>query len=127
MKTIIAGGRKYRLTFRDIERLNALTITEVVSGGVLGLDQDVIVWARRHRIPVREFHCGRGITNIVRRSREMADYAGPDGQCVLFPGMSVTDSVRAEAQRVGMVIHEFTQRGHNLKPNRDGTYPPRRE
>ena len=38
VKTVIAGGRDYRLTSQDVEELYALPISEVVSGGASGVD-----------------------------------------------------------------------------------------
>jgi hypothetical protein len=39
MKTIIAGGRHYRLTDEDYDFLDTLGITEVVCGGATGADE----------------------------------------------------------------------------------------
>ena len=56
MKVIIAGGRDYVPKQIDIERLDKIDITEVVSGGAPGADYFGEVYAGiRGLIPVKKF------------------------------------------------------------------------
>jgi hypothetical protein len=46
MKLIIAGGRDYKFTKSDLEKLDSIEgITEVVSGGARGADKCGEIWA----------------------------------------------------------------------------------
>lgn len=108
MRTIIAGGRYYRLTKEDFFRLDVLreSITEVVSGGCSGVDSDGEDWARLHGIPIRVFAAqwskyGRYAGPL--RNKQMAQYAE---QAVLFPGGAGTDSMHKEAVSRGLKIHD---------------------
>lgn len=51
MKTIIAGGRDYRLTEADRQWLVTQGITEVVCGGCSGADTGGFDWAYSRRNP----------------------------------------------------------------------------
>jgi len=108
MKLIIAGGRDYRLTPKDIERLNALeNITEVVSGGAPGADTEGENWATEQNLPITVFKAdwkryGRGAG--PRRNRDMAAYA--DG-VVLFPGGKGTENMFKEAQKASLNIYDW--------------------
>jgi len=108
MKLIIAGGRDYRLTPKDIERLNALeNITEVVSGGAPGADTEGENWAREQSIPVKVFKAdwkkyGRGAG--PKRNQAMADYADA---VALFPGGKGTENMYKQAQKAGLVVYDW--------------------
>ena len=55
MKLIIAGGRNYFFTIKDLSKLMDLLpdVTEVVSGACpTGADHWGEVWAKAHEIPV---------------------------------------------------------------------------
>lgn len=106
MKTIIAGGRNYRLTYEDRGFLDTLGITEVVSGKCSGADSDGELWAGRSRIPVEPFPAdwtkfGRGAGPL--RNARMAAYADA---VVLFPGDRGTESMFREATKAGIVIYD---------------------
>jgi hypothetical protein len=109
MKLIIAGGRDYLFSQEDRDFLDGLTgITEVVSGGASGADAEGEKWARAQGIPIRVFKAdwkthGRGAG--PRRNIEMAAYADA---VALFPGGKGTDSMRREARKRGLQIHNST-------------------
>ncbi len=108
MKLIIAGGRDYRFTSKDIERLNTLeNITEVVSGGAKGADTEGEHWAREQSIPIKVFKAdwnqyGRGAG--PKRNQAMADYADA---VALFPGGKGTENMFKHAQKIGLVIYDW--------------------
>lgn len=119
MKLIIAGGRKYRFSKADVDRLNHLyrtrDIEEVVSGCAPGADTYGAQWAEILAIEVKPFpadwedlsHPDALIRTRYdgtkydaragfRRNEQMAQYADA---VVLFPGGSGTFDMwqRAEA------------------------------
>lgn len=117
MKLIIAGGRDYRFTPKDIEQLNSLeNITEVVSGGAKGADAEGENWAREQNIPVKVFKAdwkqyGRGAG--PRRNQAMADYADA---VALFPGGKGTENMFKEAQKASLNIYDWrVQNEYNEK------------
>jgi hypothetical protein len=82
------------------------------------IDMDLIVgadifgewWAARTDIPIRAMPAdwkkhGNGAGPI--RNREMAEYAGPQGGCVLLPGGRGTQSMHDEAVRAGLTIFDW--------------------
>ncbi|KAA3650164.1 MAG: DUF2493 domain-containing protein [Proteobacteria bacterium] len=108
MKLIIAGGRDYRFTSKDIEQLNRLeNITEVVSGGAQGADNEGEQWATEQGIPIKIFKAdwkkyGRGAG--PKRNQAMADYADA---LALFPGGKGTDNMYQQAQKAGLVVYDW--------------------
>lgn len=109
MKTIIAGGRGYLFTQKDIEWLDQIharhTITEVVSGGASGADSCGEDWAKSNSIPVKVFRAdwkthGKAAGPI--RNKQMAEYAEA---CILFPGGMGTESMRELALQNELVIY----------------------
>lgn len=106
MTTIIAGGRDHRLTDEDFRWLDTLGISEVVTGGCRGVDQDAKAWAKSCGIPGQEIlpdWKNLGLSAGPRRNRQMALIAH---QCVLFPGGRGTASMEAEARKLGLrIIH----------------------
>lgn len=127
MKTIIAGGRDYTFTPRDIWQLDRLhlsrPITEVVSGCASGADTEGEGWAKSHGILVKPFRAvwddiTRPGAHIRTRSdgtkydvyagflrnQKMADYADA---CVLFPGGSGTADMAARAYEKGLLIWDW--------------------
>lgn len=116
IKMIIAGGRNVHLSDRQFGFLDGvregllaqgIEISEVISGGASGVDCDGESWASRHGIPVRIFRPDwnlRGRAAGPIRNAEMANYAGRDGICILFPGGDGTASMYREAEIVGMII-----------------------
>ena len=108
MKLIIAGGRRYSLSARDIARLDAIEgVTEVVSGCAPGVDSDGETWAEEKGIPVRRFQPDwnrYGRAAGVVRNRAMAAYADA---VALFPGKRGTESMCEEARKAGIVIYDF--------------------
>jgi len=106
MKLIIAGGRTYRLTEQDIQRLDELGATEVVSGCATGADEDGQRWAESRGLPVRRFPPDwnrLGFAAGPRRNRQMAAYADA---VILFPGGRGTLSMFNEARAANITIYD---------------------
>lgn len=108
MKLIIAGGRDYKLTAGDWERLGKIQISEIVSGCAAGADKGGEYYADQHGLPVSRFPAdwdmhGKAAGPI--RNRQMAEYA--DG-VALFKGGRGTSSMRKEAERAGIEIFDFS-------------------
>lgn len=120
MKLIIAGGRDGAFSKEDIEGLDALLqhqqngddpISEVVSGGAMGIDACGEAWARSHGIPVKVFKAdwdreGRAAGPL--RNARMAAYADA---VVLFPGGKGTQSMFQEALAHGILIFNWMHDG----------------
>lgn len=107
MKLIIAGGRDYQLTLRDIERLDELSFSEVVSGGCAGVDREGERYAEHCGVLVVIFPAdwkthGKAAGPI--RNRQMAEYADA---VALFPGGIGTQSMYSEAMKAGIDIFDF--------------------
>jgi hypothetical protein len=107
MKTIIAGGRDYEFTKFDIDLLDRLTITEVVSGCARGADTEGETYAEISNIPVKQFPAdwgkyGRGAGPV--RNKQMADYAQA---AVLFPGGTGTNNMYRQAKDKGLVVYDY--------------------
>lgn len=116
MKTVIAGGRNYTLTKDDIMWLNTLPISEVVSGGALGVDIGGEQWARTKGIPVRRFPAdwathGKAAGPI--RNAQMAEYADA---VVLFPGGRGTANMRSEAKKAGLTFFSKNAQAQAPRP-----------
>ena len=110
MKLIIAGGRDYDLTVGDFSSLMDLMprVTEVVSGGATGVDQQGEMWADFYGFPIKRFPAdwrthGKAAGPI--RNAEMAAYADA---VALFPGGRGTASMRREAEKAGIEIFDLT-------------------
>jgi hypothetical protein len=107
MKLIIAGGRNYHLTPSDYKKLNALTITEVLSGGATGADRCGEEYGRLNDLTVT-LHKADWATHSKAagpiRNREMAKYADA---VALFPGGRGTESMRREAVKAGIEIFDY--------------------
>lgn len=106
MKTIIAGGRDYRMTKEDFRFLDNLKppITEVISGGARGADTGGFAWGWSRRIPVTTIvpdWKNLGPSAGPRRNRQMAMIAE---RVVLFPGGRGTAAMRREAEAFKLVI-----------------------
>ena len=106
MKVIIAGGRNYRLTREDIDRLDALSISEVVSGGAKGVDADGEYYADDRGLPIKRFLAdwkthGKAAGPI--RNKQMAEYADA---AILFPGGKGTESMYKIAIKAGIEIYD---------------------
>lgn len=127
MKTIIAGGRDYRLTAADYAKLDEARpwITEVVSGKATGADTCGEQWANRHGIPVQPFPAAwddltapGAFIKYTRggkpynanagfdRNKQMAEYAR-GGVCILFPGGKGTANMHEEATAAGLQIWDL--------------------
>ena len=106
MKTIIAGGRDYRLSYEDLLYLSELNITEVVSGGSRGADTDGETYAGMTDIPLKKFPADwnkYGKSAGYRRNVEMAEYAEA---VVLFPGGKGTNHMFDIAKKFGLIIYD---------------------
>lgn len=83
MKVIIAGSRKFDDNAHHLVRyavkMSGFDITEVVSGGAVGIDEYGELWAETNHVPVQQFipdwktHGKKA--GIIRNSK-MAEYAG---------------------------------------------------
>lgn len=119
MRLIIAGGRDYKFSVDDFEKLEKLhrqhKVTEVVSGKAKsivdgetrGADWYGEVWAYERQIPIKPFPAdwkthGKAAGPI--RNAEMAKYADA---CVLFPGGRGTQSMYEEAKKAGIEIFDY--------------------
>ena len=108
MKIIVAGGRNYRLSPEDIDKLNTIEdFSELISGGATGVDADAEIWADGNSIPVTTFkpdwkQYGRAAGPV--RNKEMAQYADA---VILFPGGKGTDSMHKEAVKAGITVHDY--------------------
>jgi hypothetical protein len=109
MKTIIAGSR-------NIENANAVqeaileskfTITEVVSGGAVGIDQIGEDWARRNNVRMTRFMpewTTYGKAAGVIRNGQMAKYA--DALIAVWDGKSRgTKNMIDEAKKLGLKVY----------------------
>lgn len=110
MKVIIAGSRTirdYREVTKAIEQ-SGFEITEVVSGGAMGVDLLGERWARRNGIPVKCFvadwyEYGKSAGPI--RNTEMALYA--DALILVWDGESRgSANMKMNAETVGIKIYE---------------------
>lgn len=106
LKTIIAGGRNTSLTQDDIDFLDQLNITEVVSGCARGIDTEGEVWAEVNQIPIKRFPAdwdryGKGAG--FKRNAEMAKYAE---QLVVFPGGNGTNHMYCTGLQNGLIVHD---------------------
>ena len=113
MKLIIAGGRDYRLTSRDYDRLQELwrefDVSEIVSGMCSGVDECGEYFAHTMNLPVVGFPAdckthGKAAGPI--RNREMAEYADA---VALFPGGRGTQSMEKAARTAGIRVFDFRQ------------------
>lgn len=107
MKCIVAGGRDYRLTQSDLDKLDVLDISEVVSGGATGADASGESYAYFNGLPVKRFPAdwqthGRAAGPI--RNQQMAEYADA---VALFPGGRGTASMYKEAVKAGIKIYDY--------------------
>jgi hypothetical protein len=108
MKLIVAGGRDYPLEDDDFDKLSSIDgITELVSGGAKGVDQDAETWATSKNIPIKQFKAdwksyGRAAGPV--RNREMAKYADA---VVLFPGGKGTASMHKIAVKENLTIFDY--------------------
>lgn len=109
MKLIICGGRDYELSAAAYDKLwNIHGVTEVVSGGATGADACGEFWARVSHVPVKRFPADWGFHGKAAgpiRNRQMAEYADA---VALFKGGKGTANMRAEAERAGLIIYDFT-------------------
>lgn len=113
-RVIIAGGRKYSLTPRDIQTLNGFTdtIAEVVTGECkTGADYDAKLWAQFFNIPHKGFpadfkNLGRPAGPI--RNSQMINYVcGLDdypGMLIVFPGGKGTQDITNKAIKAGLKV-----------------------
>lgn len=111
MKCIIAGSRSitdYNFLLNAIEE-SKFKITEVISGGALGVDSLGEQWANEHTIPILKFipewkKYGKVAGHI--RNEKMAKYVAPDGGCIILhdgksPGSS---NMRKTAKKMGLKL-----------------------
>lgn len=120
LPTIIAGGRDYRMTHKDAERLDLLPISEVISGGARGADAEGEMWAKDRGIPLKVMPAdwdGQGRSAGALRNIEMAKVAKA---AVLFPGGKGTAHMLKTAHEYGLNVYDFTKPDHiNLEPSRN--------
>ncbi|MGJ8686323.1 MAG: SLOG family protein [Spongiibacteraceae bacterium] len=112
MKLIIAGGRNYHFSGKDIAHLDAINargngVTEVVSGGAKGADSEGEKWAKLNAISIKRFPADWGAHGYAAgpiRNKQMAEYADA---AALFPGGRGTLSMAKEAASAGIDVHDF--------------------
>ena len=109
METIIAGGRDYRFTEKDIAFLDSIApqITEVVSGGAHGADSCGEAWAKSKGIPIKVFKADwirHGKAAGPRRNSEMAAYADA---AVLFSGGRGTADMATKAMNFSLTVYDM--------------------
>ena len=107
MKVIVAGGRKYELTSKDLQKLYSLPISEVVSGCASGVDRCGEEYARMNNLKISRFPANwkdYGPSAGPRRNKQMAEYADA---VALFPGGRGTESMHKEAMKAGIKIFDF--------------------
>lgn len=106
-KLIVAGGRNYRPTLKDVERIRELNPTHIVSGGATGADALGERFAKEEELNRTRFlpdwnKHGKAAGPI--RNRQMAEFAD---EVILFPGGRGTASMYNEAVKAGLVIHDY--------------------
>lgn len=112
MKTIIAGGRDYRLTKKDREELifihKSYQFTEVISGGAIGVDTEGEIFAEAANIPVKRFpaNWSLGKSAGMIRNLQMAEYADA---VVLFKGGKGTQNMYECANKLGLIIFDLRE------------------
>lgn len=111
MKVIIAGGRDYKLTAIDHDRLDqawrSLPITEVVCGCARGADTGGELWGLARHIPVKRFPADWdtfGRSAGPRRNRQMAEYAEA---LIAFPGGKGTENMVKQATEMGLKVLDW--------------------
>jgi len=106
MITVIAGGRDYVLDKDDWDFLDALNITEILSGCADGVDTSGELYGEAKGIPVEPYPAdwtANGKAAGPIRNREM----GEDAELVvLFRGGVGTKNMQGEAQRRGVILIE---------------------
>lgn len=115
MKVIIAGSRiitDYATVERAV-RESGFTITELVSGGARGVDRLGEEWARRQKVPIKQFipdwnrYGSRGPDHAGNvRNRQMAAYVGKEGGLIaVWDGTSPgTKNMVLEARKLGLKV-----------------------
>lgn len=108
MKVIIAGSRSIRSrdVVSDAIEESEFDITEVVSGGAIGVDLLGELWAERSSIKAKVFFPdwkGLGKRAGIERNKKMAGYA--DALIAVWDGKSKgTKNMIEEARRRGLKI-----------------------
>ena len=108
MKTIIAGGRDYKMQKSDFAELDLLGITEVISGGCSGADKVGELYAMHRNLQVTTIQADwkkYGRSAGPERNARMAEIAEA---VFLFPGGKGTDSMEKIAKRKGLKIYKST-------------------
>lgn len=113
-KLIIAGGRKYKLTKDDYQKLENIlfvhSVTEVVSGLAEGADACGEAWAKIKGIKIQPFPAPWGLypgmAGRVRNGR-MARYADA---VALFPGGSGTHNMYDQAVTNKLMIFDYRRK-----------------
>lgn len=116
MKTIIAGGRDYRLTEADVAVLNRLKyhlIDSVLTGGARGVDTDGDRWAFFNGLPRRVVDAQWKLLGPSAGPIRNAVMAEAAQACVLFPGGPGTEDMRQKAIDARLLIVRVdTKAGH---------------
>lgn len=112
MRTIIVGGRAYRLTKDDWIWLEVfetvIPISKVLSRGELGVDTDVAEWARARTLPVEIFSAEwkrYGGKAGPMRNQRMVDKAKA---VIAFPGDRWVEDIVQRALTADSVRHVYT-------------------
>mgnify|MGYP003404458018 CR=1 FL=1 len=123
MRLIVAGGRDYRLTVRDLAKrrdlCERLDVPERVHGDANGVDRDAGAWGKRHHYVVTPFpaewenHEGAAKRSQgAIRNRKMAAYADA---VVLFQGGDGTADMRKAAVEHNLRVYDYRPEATNRK------------
>ena len=115
MRLIVAGGRDYRLTVRDLSRLKELCerigVTEIIHGAASGVDTDAGRWGEANGYKVTPMPADWEAEGPVPRAaqgnirnRRMASVADA---VVLFKGGSGTADMRKAALERNLRVYDF--------------------
>lgn len=113
MRVIICGGRDYRLTEADKEKLTSFhrvyNFTKILSGGCVGADFGGEAWAKSQGIPVEQYipdWVAHGNKAGPLRNQEMANNADA---CIAFPGGKGTLDMIRRAEKKGLKMFLFKE------------------
>lgn len=107
MKLIIAGGRDYVFTRGDAKRIDAISPSEIISGGATGADAGGEKYARARNLPLTIIRAEWDKYDRAagpKRNEEMAQIA--DG-VALFKGGKGTASMHRYAKKYNLEIFDF--------------------
>lgn len=101
MKTLICGGRSYKLTTQDYLALDSIhrSITSLIVGGAIGVDHDTINWGLSRKILV----C---VTSFSQENA-VAKLLGQAQICIAFEGGKNTEKIVKTAISNGLIVLDW--------------------